>query len=399
MRFALLSGLVVRGLAIVTSLGVQAAQPSTGQIAVPRPGPAPSTVWHVDGEGHGRPASDAATAYFLSTQHEVVAIAAATGAVRWRQSTSEPGASTAGSAVVLAGSVVVAGDYNLVAFDRVTGAFRWRFVPGIGYAPGIYLGESSGGLVLAGSPAGRVYAVSAATGEVEWTAVIATDGRTTVFQPATDGMVAAAGYTTFTAPNVGGVVLVELGTGRELWRAAFPRPADPLLGTGSAGGPVLTDTAVIASSGDGTVYGFNRTNGSILWTLPPILMVPPILQGPVTLPTMSAGADYRPLARTGQTLVVGSLKGHVVAYDLATRLQRWRYLDDWSGSVSFALVSDNLSVYVPFVSGRHIALNVSTGGERWRTTDARDDFLWPAAPTSDRVYLAGGKGGFVALRR
>ena len=263
-------------------------------------GPAPSTVWRVDGEGHGRPASDAATAYFLSTRHEVVAIAAATGAVRWRQSTSEPGASTAGSAVVLAGSVVVAGDYNLVAFDRVTGAFRWRFVPSIGYAPGIYLGESSGGLVLAGSPAGRVYAVSAATGEVEWTAVIATDGRTTVFQPATDGTVVAAGYTTFTAPNVGGVVLVELGTGRELWRAAFPRPADPLLGTGSTGGPVLTDTAVIASSGDGTVYGFNRTNGSILWTLPPIRMVPPILQGPVPLRTTSAGADYRPLARTGQ---------------------------------------------------------------------------------------------------
>jgi outer membrane protein assembly factor BamB len=352
----------------------------------------------VDGEGHGRPVSDAGTAYFLSTRHEVVAIAAATGAMRWRQSTSEPGASTAGSAVVLAGSVVVAGDYNLVAFDRVTGAFRWRFVPAIGFAPGIYLGESSGGLVLAGSPAGRLYAVSAATGELVWTTVIASDGLTTVFQPATDGTVAAAGYTTFVAPNVGGVVLAELGTGRELWRTAFPRPADHLLGTGSTGGPVLTDTAVIASSGDGTVYGFNRTNGSILWTLPPIQVLPPILQGPVPFPSASAGADYRPLARTGPTLFVGSLKGHVVAYDLATRLQRWKYVDDLSGSVSFALVSDSRSVYVPFVSGRHIALNVLTGGERWRTTDARDDFLWPAAPTSDRVYIAGGRGGFVALR-
>src|SRR4051812_19034822 len=103
------------------------------QVAVITP-TAPAVVWHVGGEGHGRPAIDGGSVYFLSSRHEVLALDASSGRERWRQSTSEPGPATEGSAVVVAGPVVVAGDYNLVAFDRITGTFRWRFVPAIGYA-------------------------------------------------------------------------------------------------------------------------------------------------------------------------------------------------------------------------------------------------------------------------
>ena len=369
------------------------------QAAVPRPGPPPATVWHLEGEGHGRPASDEDTAYFLSKRHEVVAVAAAGGAARWARSTAEPGDSTEGSALVLAGPVVVAGDYNLVGLDRATGSVRWRFVPALGYGPGVYLGEASGNFVLAGSPAGRLYAVSSATGELAWSATVANDGRTTVFPPVTDGAVVAAGYTTFLAPNTGGVVLLDAHTGRELWRAAFRRAAEPFLGTGSTGGPVLTPSAVVASSGDGTVYAFSRRDGSILWTLPPVSPRPLAFQIPGSLAPAAAGADYRPLARNGQTLFAGSLNGRVVAYDMTTRRERWSYADPRSGSVSFALVTDGRSVYVPFVSGIHVALDASTGRERWRTADAKDAFNWPAAPAGDRVYLAGGKGGFVAVRQ
>jgi outer membrane protein assembly factor BamB len=253
--------------------------------------------------------------------------------------------------------------------------------------------------VFAGSPAGRIYAVSSGSGEPVWSTVIATDGRTTVFQPVADGTAVAAGYTSFVAPNVGGVVLLDPMTGRERWRTAFPRPHDPLLGTGSNGGPILAGELVIASSGDGTIYAFDRANGSIRWTLPPIGTVPPIIQGPFPIPTYAAGADYRPLARSGRLLFVGSLKGHVIAYDLVTRRESWRYVDDHSGSVSFALTSDEHAVYVPYVSGRHVALNIENGTERWRTIDTSDGFHWPAVSMDGRVYLAGGRGGFVALRR
>ncbi len=267
-----------------------------------RPASSPVVMWHTDGAGHGRPAIDGGSVYFLSSRHEVVALDASNGTERWRQNTNEPGATTEGSAIVVAGPVVVAGDYNLVAFDRINGTFRWRFVPAVGFAPGIYLGDVSRGLVFAGSPAGRVYAVSSLSGELVWSAVVATDGHTTVFQPATDGTDLVAGFTTFVSPHTGGVVVLDPITGHERWRATFPQAHDPRIGTGSTGNPILVGDLVVASSGDGTIYGFDRAKGFIRWSIPPIPGLPPILQGPFPLPD-SPGPDYRPLASTARTVV------------------------------------------------------------------------------------------------
>ena len=116
-----------------------AAAAALGLVAID---PADSPIWHVAGEGRGRPAADWSTAFFLSKRHEVVALHAQSGQVRWRASTGQPGESTNGSAVALAGDIVAAGDYNVVAFDRATGEFRWRFEPDDGYGPGIYLGDA-----------------------------------------------------------------------------------------------------------------------------------------------------------------------------------------------------------------------------------------------------------------
>jgi len=358
----------------------------------------PLVVWHVDGAGHGRPAIDGGSVYFLSNRHEVVALDASKGTERWRQNTNEPGATTEGSAIVVAGPVLVAGDYNLVAFDRITGEFRWRFIPAIGFAPGIYLGDVSRGLVFAGSPAGRIYAVSSLSGELVWSSVVATDGRTTVFQPVTDGTDLVAGFTTFVSPHTGGVVVFDPLTGKERWRAVFPQARDLRIGTGSTGIPILAGDLVVASSGDGTVYAFDRGKGFIRWTIPPIPGLPAILQGPFPLPD-SSGPDYRPLAATARTLFVCSLKGPVIAYDLGTQREKWRYDDPQSGSVSFGMVIDDRYVYVPYASGHHLAFDQFTGAIRWQTPDARDGFIWTANAIDGFVYLAGGHGGFVALDR
>lgn len=356
-------------------------------------------MWRVDASGHGRPTVGGGVAYFLLTDHKVVAVESRNGRRVWTNDTFEPGLTTDGSALALSRSVIVAGDYNLVAFDRLTGERRWRFSPTIGYAPGIYLGDSTDSVVLAGSPAGRVYAVAAATGELVWTSVIRSDGKTTVFPPTTDGVVVAIGYTTFQGPPRGGAVLLDLATGRELWRTAFPLASDPLLGTGSTGGPLLTSDSIIASSGDGTVYILSRTDGSIVWTIPGISGVPPVLQGPFPLPHTSGGADFRPLTRSGRRLFAGSLKGAVVAYDLPTRREIWRHEDPRAGSVSFAIASDERFVHVPYASGRHVALDAATGALRWRTADAAYGFNWAAASDDRHTYLAGGAGGLIAVRR
>ena len=90
--------------------------------------------------------------------------------------------------------------------------------------------------------------------------------------------------------------------------------------------------------------------------------------------------------------------GHCLRSDHAPREVALRRCPQRLGA-RFGLSSDDRSVYVPYASGRHVALDQFTGAERWRTTDARDAFNWPAMSIDNFVYLAGGKGGFVAFLR
>ncbi|PYR60691.1 MAG: hypothetical protein DMF91_11655 [Acidobacteria bacterium] len=349
--------------------------------------PADSPIWHVAGEGRGRPAADWSTAFFLSKRHEVVALHAQSGQVRWHAGTGQPGESTNGSAVALAGDIVAAGDYNVVAFDRATGELRWTFEPDAGYGPGIYLGDATDTMIFTGSPAGRLYAIDVRAGSARWTTVVKDDGQTTVFQPIADETAVFAAYTSFAAPNTGGVVAVDKATGGVRWRTAFPPASERPTATNAAGGPLLFDDVVIATRGDGIIHAFDRADGTIRW----------VLAG-VNVPGRQTVDDFRPLARSGRTLIAGSLTGVVDAYDLSTHEKKWRYSGEMNGSIAFALAANERYVYVPYVGGRLVALNVADGTERWRTGNFRAGFVWPPEPAGDRIYLAGSGAGFFALR-
>ncbi len=350
----------------------------------------PTQVWHVEGVGRGLPAADSSTAYFLSRRHEVVAVDAASGMLRWKQRTDEVGEVTWGSRLVLAGSTVIAGDYDVFAFDRTSGGLRWRFSPTDGYGPGIYLGGAAGGLVFTGSPAGRAYAIDQASGEMRWSALVEGDGKSTVFQPVADRDLVVAGYTTFTAPNTGGVVAVEASTGRERWRTRFPRLDGASLGLAWAGGPLLVDGLVIAASSSGEVFAFDRDDGSIRWSIPPV--------GAACMGTLDPpDQDFRPLAHSRRTVFIGSLTGCLQAYNLDTRDLQWRRLAADEGAIAF-IASDEETVYVPFVGGPFLALSGSTGTLRWQI-DGRSGFSWPPAVVGDRVYVASSTNGFFAFRR
>lgn len=86
-------------------------------------------LWHQQQNGKGSPVVHESTAFFMSKEHDVFALDIENGRTIWRQPTGETGDALSGSALTISGPVVVAGDYNLVAFDRVSGALRWRFVP------------------------------------------------------------------------------------------------------------------------------------------------------------------------------------------------------------------------------------------------------------------------------
>lgn len=370
--------------------------PEAQHTASSRPGP--PVVWHDAVQTHGRPAIAGSRLYVLARDHRVVAFDVVSGAVRWTQTTSEPGEASNGSAVTVAGSVVVAGDFNLVAFDAATGGLRWRFVPATGHAPGVFLGEAAQELVFAGSGAGQLYAVRHESGDLAWTTRLAPSALASVFAPSVDGGVVAATYTEWHRPAVGGLGLVDARTGRILWRRPFPPTSDPLLSSAAAGGPIIYGDTIIATRGDGDIFGFARSNGAVKWRLPSVDRVPSILQGPLPLPPAGPGPDFRPLTRSATLLIAGSLKGDVVAWDLTTQRRRWRFLDESLGSVAYGISSDSDAVYVPFGAGQHVALSARTGAERWRTAASDGSFIWPAVSDRLRVFI-GGTGGLNAIRR
>jgi outer membrane protein assembly factor BamB len=380
-----------RAIAILV-LGVLAPAGAAAQAFDPGKPP----LWHVPGEARGTPVHDGGTVYFLSKLREVVAVNADTGEVRWRGATGVTssdaifGATTAGTSLVVTDRHVVAGDWDIVGFDKATGRRIWTYQAPAGDGPGLFLGAAAAGVVYAGSPGGKVYAIDADTGRLRWMTTVVEGGATSVFPPVVQGTVVAAGYSTFSSPNVGGLSVLDAGTGRVRWRRQFPDPRERWQHTNLSGGPVVIDDLVIGSAGDGNIHAFDLTTGAVRWAFPR-------LTGDLTGLVTTTDVDHRAITRSGRLIVAGSATGHVVAYDVDTQRERWRFAAGYSGSTTFGLAADDRFVYVPFFGGFIVAVDVVTGEERWRTGDFRMGFIWPPAPAGDRVYAGAAYAGFFAL--
>jgi PQQ-like domain len=353
--------------------------------------PTRSRVWSVPGSPRGIPAVDARSVYFLTIAHEVVALDAATGTVRWRATTNEPGTKTSGSSIVLSGSLIVAGDYNVVAFDAVSGRVRWRFEPVEGFGPGLFLGATADDVVLTGSPAGRLYAIDRQNGTLRWSTHIPSDVPTTVFEPVADVDVVVASYTTFTVPPTGGVLALDIRGGSVRWRSPFPPSDVPMQSTAAGGGPVIIGRVILAASATGSIYAFDRTNGHVQWLLPPD-------EQTQLLPVDPARPDFRALTRSGSALLAASLTGRITAYNLRSRNRLWRTPEALLGSAGLRISSDDQLAYVPYVGGILRALRLEDGSEQWRLGSDEEAFLWPPRPAGDRLYVGSSKG-FVCIAR
>jgi outer membrane protein assembly factor BamB len=383
----LLFALAVDVLSIAAPTGVTNEQ----GLAVPRPGfdPLASPIWHVVGEGWGMPAADDSTVYFLGQRHEVIAINAQDGGVRWRSSTGRAGGSTEGSLAILSGPVVAVGDYDLLGFDRLNGSLRWRFGPLTGYAPGVYLGSALDTTIFTGS-VGYLHAIDHSTGNARWSVPVMPTDRTTVFQPVAAGETVVAGFTHTQAPLRGGVIAVDSRTGVEKWHTSFPISPNAAGPTNSAGGPVFFGNLVIAPSGDGYIHAFRLSTGAHEWSLPPVT-------GAISPNGPLLGLDFRPLTVVGRTLIAGSITGLLIAYQLDTRTERWRHNGTTNGSINHRLTNDQLAVYVPYLNGSIGAIHVETGKELWRMRNMAAGFFWAVLPYRERLYVGSGSG-FYSLR-
>ena len=206
----------------------------------------------------------------------------------------------------------------------------------------------------------------------------------------TAGDAVAVGYTTFTNPATGGVAMLDASTGREQWRTPFPPPAARHQPTGVTGGPIVADGEVIAAAGDGNIYVFDARSGRRVRAFPR-------LTGPLEGMITSTDIDHRALVRAGPLVIAGSVTGTIVAYDLASSEERWRFPAGYLGSTTFGLSADGRTVYLPFLGGFVIAVDVTTGAERWRYGHFTQGFIWAPAPAGPIVFAGASRTGFYAV--
>jgi outer membrane protein assembly factor BamB len=359
-------------------------------LSQPAPHPRDPTarpVWRTTQATIGTPAIGGEDVFALTADHQLLKVSLRDGSELWRVGTGEEGV-TYGHALAVTPESVLVGEYDITAFDRVTGRRQWAFVPRTGYAPGPYLGDvDRGDLAFAGSASGHLYALDIRTGRPRWTAVVDRDQESTVYWPRTDGSQVIAGVTHHAAPSRGAVVALDIEDGRERWRFTFPSRG---VSTHLAGGPVVAGELVVAASGDGSVWAIDRRTGAPRWTLP-------AMTGELDSIVRPGDQDHRSLTVAGSTLVIGSTTGYVVGYDLASEREIWRYPGGRLGSTGFAFSASAGLALVPYVSGFLVALDAATGQLRWRTDDWQQGFIWAPAVAAD-IAVVSSRQGLWALR-
>ena len=244
---------VVRGLTFSFAL--------LGALSLPNCGGDPVGVgegrlrWRVPGAGAVTPSADSQTVFFGSAAHDLVAVDARTGAVRWTARTQAGGPRTEGRNTVVAGEVVAIGDVSVYAYRRSDGAARWVYQPTSGDWPGVFNLATDGTTIYAGSENARAYAIDAATGEARWMRVLAADGNSKALNPTVhDGRV-FYGVRHYTSPFTGRFVALDAQTGEELWSHAFDAELAQQ-DAGCFGGAVFHGDHVIVAADDGRVYAF-----------------------------------------------------------------------------------------------------------------------------------------------
>ncbi len=140
----------------------------------------------------------------------------------------------------------------------------------------------AGNLVHTGTPAGRVAALDAATGETAWTV------EEGVVSP-----MAVVGGSIFLVTDKAALMRLDAGSGERIWETSLPyfapvRNARRIRDVFPHHGPVLAGGRLWIASGDGQLRAFDPVNGALVASV-----------------AMSSGATSRPIVVSGTLYVVG----------------------------------------------------------------------------------------------
>jgi len=344
-------------------------------------------IWKVALKGETAPAFDDSLVFFGAKDHLIVAVEKNSGTIRWQSKTDGPLAQISGFNVIVAGNTVVVPDDLLYGLDRKSGARKWVFKPESGFLPGLFLLETDGNRVYAGSPSGYAYAVDGETGKQIWASNVTGQEKSSVYHPVYDNGVVAVSIRRFTTnPVSGGVALLDASTGNIIWQRDFlpERAGQP---SGSEAKPVFFQNLVIASSDDGRIFGLNRTTGEIVWIAP-------------SRSDLSSLGDIRPIVLSGSTVVVGSTARFLTGLDARTGLRKW---DTSIGQSSLTnwLSADNGTAYTTDLGLVLVSVDAESGRLNWSEPSNNDKsvlyILYPAID-KDRLY-ASATTGLYALKK
>ncbi|HVN33616.1 MAG TPA: PQQ-binding-like beta-propeller repeat protein [Casimicrobiaceae bacterium] len=297
--------------------------------------------------------------FFGGDDGNVYAVSASDGHQRWKYRTGGPVPATP----AVANGVVYVGSYDgkFYALDARTGKTRWKFATegerrfeakGIhGLQPkaqtiadpyDVFLSSPAvaGGLVYFGSGDGHLYALDAATGNLEWKFKT---GDVVHASPAyADGVVYFGSWDSY-------FYAVDGRTGAEKWR--FHGGEDPLLHNqvGFQSSPAVVDGVVYTGCRDSNLYAIEAATGREKWRYNNsgswVITSPAVVNGKVIFGTSDTSLYLMVDAETGKPLVeqkgkafvfsspsvagsvvyVGVLNGTLEARDLASGALLWQF--------------------------------------------------------------------------
>lgn len=249
---------------------------------------------------HGAPTVSGGKVYVSSANSVAYAVTTDTGRIAWRRAGVPTQHGSSGvAAPAVSGNVVVypLANRSLLGVDAGSGDIRWvaRVAGGReGAARGVmraFTGEPviDGGVIYAATSAGRAVAVGLQDGQIRWTA-----------DEGAQGTMAVAGGSVYFVTDQAKLVRLSAQDGDKIWEADLPRyeKADKprrLKSIFPAYGPVLAGGRLWVASGDGLVRSFNPADGTQL--------------SAVTLPS---GAASRPITLAGMMMLMterGNLVG------------------------------------------------------------------------------------------
>ncbi len=337
----------------------------------------------------------------------VVALELATGAVRWRAATARPlrgglafapGPPGAPGAPPTAGTAGTAGtvittqiDGEVLAFDAVSGAVRWRHAMSTGFEPqagAVFSPPTVAGNAVFVGHQRAASRLDAASGHALWTNDPVPDGRNS--QSAAAIAVGHGLAVGVFHRELGGVVAWDARSGAPRWR----HEGDDTVAINAA--PVIGDDAIYLVSGTTDVLALDFA-GKVRWRTKIDAQGFAWGQAVVGTPALA-----------GDTLVVPTMYGTLAGLDARTGALRWRYLarpgplrgTHYRGAgmpafVASPVISGHL-VWVADTSGLLSALDLRTGFVVW-CTDLPSPVMAGLAASGDWLVIASYDGTVRAM--